>query len=68
MGVNMSIEKMVYSKALQPINRNMSGRQDLALIPINTGSIFAFVVFLILAPNRPETGLPQVNQKPMFTL
>lgn len=32
------------------------------------GVIFAVVMFLILALDRPETGLAQVNQKPMYTL
>jgi hypothetical protein len=32
------------------------------------GIIFAVVMFLIIALDRPETGLAQVNQKPMFTL
>ena len=32
------------------------------------GVIFAVVMFLILALDRPETGLAQVNQKPMLTL
>jgi ABC-type multidrug transport system fused ATPase/permease subunit len=30
--------------------------------------IFAVVMFLILALDRPETGLAKLNQKPMFTL
>jgi hypothetical protein len=30
--------------------------------------IFAIVMFLILALDRPETGLAPINQKPMFTL
>lgn len=29
--------------------------------------IFAVVMFLILALDRPETGLAKLNQKPMFT-
>jgi len=32
------------------------------------GIIFAVVMFLILALDRPETGLAKINQKPMFTL
>ncbi|MEI8047255.1 MAG: hypothetical protein WCI92_07740 [Bacteroidota bacterium] len=32
------------------------------------GIIFAVVMFLIIALDRPETGLAQVNQKPLFTL
>jgi ABC-type multidrug transport system fused ATPase/permease subunit len=32
------------------------------------GIIFSVVMFLIIALDRPETGLAQVNQKPMFTL
>lgn len=32
------------------------------------GIIFAVVMFLIIALDRPETGIAQVNQKPMFTL
>jgi ABC-type multidrug transport system fused ATPase/permease subunit len=32
------------------------------------GIIFAVVMFLILALDRPEIGIAQVNQKPMFTL
>ena len=30
--------------------------------------VFALVMFLILALDRPETGLAKLNQKPMFTL
>jgi len=30
--------------------------------------IFAMVMFLILALDRPETGLAKLNQKPMLTL
>lgn len=32
------------------------------------GIIFAVVMFLIVALDRPETGIAHVNQKPMFTL
>ena len=32
------------------------------------GIIFAVVMFLIIALDRPEMGIAQVNQKPMFTL
>ena len=32
------------------------------------GIIFAVVMFLIMTLDRPETGVAQVNQKPMFTL
>ncbi len=32
------------------------------------GIIFAIVMFLILALDRPETGLAPINQKPVFTL
>jgi len=32
------------------------------------GIIFAAVMFLILALDRPETGLAKMNQKPLFTL
>jgi hypothetical protein len=31
-------------------------------------TVFALVMFLILALDRPETGLAKLNQKPMFTL
>jgi hypothetical protein len=30
--------------------------------------VFAMVMFLILALDRPETGLAKMNQKPMLTL
>jgi hypothetical protein len=30
--------------------------------------VFAVVMFLIIALDRPETGMAKVNQKPMFTL
>jgi len=30
--------------------------------------VFALVMFLILALDRPETGLTKLNQKPMLTL
>ena len=30
--------------------------------------VFAMVMFLILALDRPETGLAKLNQKPMLTL
>jgi hypothetical protein len=30
--------------------------------------IFAMVIFLIIALDRPETGLAKMNQKPMQTL
>jgi hypothetical protein len=31
-------------------------------------AVFAMVMFLILALDRPETGLAKMNQKPMLTL
>ena len=45
----------------------ISGRGSFR-INLVLGIIFAVVMFLILALDRPETGLVQVNQAPMYTL
>jgi hypothetical protein len=45
----------------------ISGRGSFR-INLILGIVFAVVMFLIIALDRPETGLAQVNQKPMFTL
>lgn len=45
----------------------ISGKGNFRIILL-LSVIFAVVIFLILALDRPETGLANINQQPMFTL
>ena len=45
----------------------ISGKGNLRVVVL-LSVIFAIVMFLILALDRPEKGLATINQKPMFTL
>jgi hypothetical protein len=45
----------------------LSGKQNFSISAI-LSVIFALVMFLIFALDRPETGLAKLNQKPMLTL
>jgi hypothetical protein len=45
----------------------ISGKASFGL-SILLGIIFAFIIFLILALDRPELGLTRLNQQPMLKL
>lgn len=56
-----------FSMLLLGYQFGVSGRQNF-IVNLVLAFIFASVMWLILALDRPETGLIRVNQKPLFTL